>query len=234
VRPSLIAIDGPVASGKNAVGSLLAQKLGYRFIDTGAMYRALTWLALERGLDLGDEAVLAELARTASIALASLKDGTVCTVQVEGQDVSAEMVKGRVERAVSLVAKVTGVRRVLVERQRRMAQGGGVVMVGRDIGTVVLPQAQLKLYLVASARERACRRYLEFLGRGEPAEYAEVLADLERRDRIDSQRSDSPLKPAPDAHIIETDGLGIEEVLKKILDIIEADSCPSSTTPASP
>jgi len=234
VRPSLIAIDGPVASGKNAVGTLLAQRLGYRFIDTGAMYRALTWLALERGLDPEDEAALAELARNASIALAPLKDGAGYRVLVEGQDVSAEMVRGRVERAVSQVARVKGVRQALVEKQRQMARGGGVVMVGRDVGTVVLPQAQLKLYLEASAAERARRRYLEFLGRGEPADYGEVLADLERRDRIDSQRSDSPLKPAPDAHIIETDGLSIEEVLARILNIIEADPCPCSTTPASP
>jgi len=232
VRPSLIAIDGPVASGKNAVGSLLAERLGYRFIDTGAMYRALTWLALERGLDLEDEAALAELAGTARITLCPLNDGG-SLVQVEGKDVSTEIVRGRVERVVSLVARVKGVRQVLVGRQRRMAQGGRVVMAGRDIGTVVLPQAQLKLYLVASAEERACRRYHELMDRGEPADYSDVLADLVRRDRIDSQRSDSPLKPAPDAHIIETHGLGIEEVVAQILGIIEAE-CRSSTTPASP
>lgn len=213
-KPATIAIDGPGAVGKSAIGSLLAQRLGYRFLDTGAMYRALTWLALELGIDLEDEKALEELALGASIELATE------AVMVAGRDVTGDIRGDEVERGVSLVAKVAGVRRALVAQQRQMAQGGRVVVAGRDIGTVVLPHAEFKLYLAASAEERAHRRYLELVQRGEEANYEQVLAELKRRDKIDSERALAPLQPAPDAKVIDTDGLNIEQVLAEIMGII--------------
>jgi cytidylate kinase len=213
-NPATIAIDGPGAVGKSAIGSLLAQRLGYRFLDTGAMYRALTWLALELGIDLEDEKALEELALGANIELASE------AVMVADRDVTGDIRGEEVERGVSLVAKVAGVRRALVAKQQQLAQGGQVVMAGRDIGTVVLPHAELKLYLAASAEERAHRRYLELVQRGEEAHYEQVLAELKRRDKIDSERALAPLQPAPDAKIIDTDGLNIEQVLAEIMGII--------------
>lgn len=205
-----IAIDGPVASGKSAIGRMLAQRLGYRFVDTGAMYRALTWLALDRGIDLADEQALVDLALQADIKLDS--QGVV----IDGHDVTSLLRALEVEKGVSLVARVPGVRQVLVAKQRQMAQGGAVVMAGRDIGTVVLPDAELKLYLAASAEERARRRYLESNG----ADYEEVLAELKRRDRIDSERALAH-QPASDARIIETDGLGVDQVLARIMGLTE-------------
>jgi cytidylate kinase len=213
-NPATIAIDGPGAVGKSAIGSLLAQRLGYRFLDTGAMYRALTWLALELGIDLEDEKALEELALGANIELAAE------AVMVADRDVTGDIRGEEVERGVSLVAKVAGVRRALVAKQRQMTQGGQVVVAGRDIGTVVLPHAELKLYLAASAEERAHRRYLELVQRGEEAHYEQVLAELKRRDKIDSERALAPLQPAPDAKIIDTDGLNIEQVLAEIMGII--------------
>ena len=213
-NPATIAIDGPVAVGKSAIGSLLAQRLGYRFLDTGAMYRALTWLALELGIDLEDEKALEELALGANIELAAE------AVMVAGRDVTGDIRGEEVERGVSLVAKVAGVRRALVAKQQQLAQGGQVVMAGRDIGTVVLPHAELKLYLAASPEERARRRHLELVQRGEEAHYEQVLAELKRRDKIDSERALAPLQPAPDAKVIDTDGLNIEQVLAEIMGII--------------
>lgn len=213
-KPATIAIDGPVAAGKSAIGSLLAQRLGYRFLDTGAMYRALTWLAIELGIDLEDEKALEELAVGASIELAPE------AVTVDGRDVTSDIRREDVERGVSLVAKVAGVRRALVAKQRQMSQGGQVVVAGRDIGTVVLPHAELKLYLAASPEERARRRYLELVQRGQEASYDQVLAELKRRDKIDSERALAPLQPAPDAKVINTAGLNIEQVLAEIMDII--------------
>jgi cytidylate kinase len=213
-NPATIAIDGPGAVGKSAIGSLLAQRLGYRFLDTGAMYRALTWLALELGIDLEDEKALEELALGANIELASE------AVMVAGRDVTGDIRGEEVERGVSLAAKVAGVRRALVAKQQQLAQGGQVVMAGRDIGTVVLPHAELKLYFAASPEERARRRYLELVQRGEEANYEQVLAELKRRDKIDSERALAPLQPAPDAKIIDTDGLNIEQVLAEIMGII--------------
>ena len=216
-RSSTIAIDGPGAVGKSAVGNLLAKKLGYRFLDTGAMYRALTWLALKKHVNLEDEEALGELAATTEI---DLPGSETALVLVDGQDVTREIRHPDVEAGVSLVAKAAGVRQALVVKQQRMARGGQVVMAGRDIGTVVLPDADLKIYLIASPEERARRRFLELQERGERATYANILADLKRRDRIDSERSLSPLQPADDARVVNTDGLDLEQVVAIIYDLV--------------
>ena len=212
--PSMIAIDGPVAAGKSTIGRLLARRLGYRFADTGAMYRALTWKAIRLNIDLEDEEALSRLATNTKIELPSAGDSGVL---VNGQDITADIQNFEVEAGVSLVAKVARVREVLVKQQQRLAQGGKIVMAGRDIGTTVLPHAELKVYLVASIEERARRRYLELIERGETADYHTILADLIRRDEIDSERTISPLQPASDARIIDTDGLSPQQVLSEIL-----------------
>jgi cytidylate kinase len=211
---SMIAIDGPVAAGKSTIGRLLARRLGYRFADTGAMYRALTWKAIRLNIDLEDEEALSRLATNTKIELSSTGDSGVL---VNGQDITADIQNFEVEAGVSLVAKVARVREVLVKQQQRLAQGGKIVMAGRDIGTTVLPHAELKVYLVASIEKRAKRRYLELIERGETADYHTILADLIRRDEIDSERTISPLQPASDARIIDTDGLSPQQVLSEIL-----------------
>ena len=212
---SLIAIDGPVAVGKSSAGSLLAKKLGYIFFDTGMMYRAFTCKVLKLGIPLGDENELCELASKTNFDFVPYEKGKLSFL-VDGVDVSSELSRPEVEEKVSLVSKVAGVRQVMLLEQRRLAQRGRVVMAGRDIGTKVLPWAGLKIFLVASAEERATRRYRELLGRGELANCDIVLAELRRRDEIDSHRSVSPLKPADDAIIINTEGLSLEEVVDKI------------------
>jgi len=221
-KPSTIAIDGPVAAGKSVVGKLLSQHLGYRFVDTGAMYRAVTWAALRENLDLNDEQALTDLVRRIKIRIdpQTVNDGRPYTVLVDSQDVTWEIRSAEVEASVSLVSRVRGVREAMVEHQRALARGGKVVMVGRDIGTVVLPNADLKIFLLASPQERARRRYLELVGYGRKVSYEEVLDEILRRDRIDSERAISPLRPSPDAVVLDTDGLSIEEVIARIESII--------------
>lgn len=219
-RASIIAIDGPVAAGKSSVGRELARRLGYRFIDTGIMYRALTWKALKLGINLNDEASLIKLARDIRIDLAA-DELTEDNILVDGQNPGSAVRSPEVERGVSLVARVAGVREVMVARQKKLADTGKVVMVGRDIGTVVLPDADIKVYMEASARERARRRYLELTGQGTQASYDDLLAELKRRDKLDSQRIHSPLKPGADSCIIDTDKLSREQVVDKIYDLVE-------------
>ncbi|MBI4304363.1 MAG: (d)CMP kinase [Chloroflexi bacterium] len=222
-KPASIAIDGPGGAGKNSVGRLLAKRLGYRIIDTGAMYRALTWKLLRLGIDLGDEEELSRLARETEIDLVpGLGGDEDCRVKVSGIDVSSHIRGEDVERYVSQVSKAPGVRDAMVAQQRKLAQQGRVVMIGRDIGAVVLPDADLKIYLDASANERARRKYREMVQQGKQADYDRILADLERRDRIDSERAVSPLRPAEDAVIINTDGLDLPEVLSRIIQLIDS------------
>jgi cytidylate kinase len=217
--PSIIAIDGPAASGKSTIGKRLADELGYLFFDTGVMYRAVTWLALQRGLDLGDEAGITALAQSVPIEVQppSQADGRACDVIVEGVDITWETRRPEVEANVSVVSAYSGVRRALSAQQRRIGQRGQVVMVGRDIGTVVLPEADLKIYLDATAEERARRRYDEIIARGESADYDEILAKVIERDRIDSTRDVAPLKAARDAIVVDSDKLNAEEVFQQIL-----------------
>lgn len=210
-----------MAAGKSTVSSRVAHELGYPFLDTGAMYRAITWLALESGVDPEDEVALAELAAEALIeAGPPLTPEEPCSMRVNGRDVTSDLRSPAVEAAVSLVSRVAAVRRRLVATQQRIAAQGPIVMAGRDIGTVVLPEAELKLYLDASLAERARRRHQELRERGDPRSLRVLRADLRRRDAIDSTRAVSPLQPAPDAHVLQTDGLTLEEVIQRVLALV--------------
>lgn len=219
--PSIIAIDGPAASGKSTIGKRLADELGYLFFDTGVMYRAVTWIALQRGVDMRDEAEVTRLAEETpmDVAPASKSDGRACDVLVEGRDITWETRRPEVDANVSIVSAYAGVRRALSAQQRRIGQRGRVVMVGRDIGTVVLPEANLKIYLDASAEERARRRFDEIVARGEQANYDEILSKVRMRDEIDSTRAVAPLRPADDAVILDSDKLTADEVFARVKEL---------------
>ncbi|MDO8472982.1 MAG: (d)CMP kinase [Dehalococcoidia bacterium] len=221
-----IAIDGPVAVGKTTVGRLLAQRLGYLFVDTGALYRALTWKALQNGIDPQDDAGLADLASRTSIQLLSSEHSTTgYQVLVEGADVTDKVRTPAVESSVSLVSLVPAVRRILVEKQRQMALENKVVMVGRDIATVVLPDADLKVFLTASPRERAQRRYRELKASGKERDFESVLQEMTSRDSLDSTRKDSPLKIAANSQVVDTDMLSLEEVVDRVQALARGQKC---------
>ncbi len=219
--PSIIAIDGPAASGKSTIGKRLADELGYLFFDTGVMYRAVTWIALQRGVDVGDEDEVTRLAVETPIDVAPLSkmDGRACDVLVDGNDITWEVRRPEVDANVSVVSAYPGVRQALSQQQRRIGQRGRVVMVGRDIGTVVLPEADLKIYLDASAEERAHRRFDEIIARGEKADFDEILSKVRERDRIDSTRAVAPLRPAQDAIIIDSDKMSADQVLARVKEL---------------
>ena len=215
MKPKLIAIDGPVAVGKSSVGLRLAKRLGYIFFDTGMIYRAFTWKVIKSGIPSGDEEQLCRLATNTELDFVPSKEGAL-SVFVDGENVSSKLLSAEIEEVVALIAKVAGVRQAMVSEQRKLAKPGGVVMAGRDIGTVVLPQAELKIFLSASTEERAKRRHRELLKRGENSSLEIVLADLKKRDELDINRTVSPLKPAEDAIIINTENLSLEQVVDKI------------------
>ncbi len=219
--PSIIALDGPAASGKSTLGKKLADSLGYLFFDTGVMYRAITWIALQHDMNLRDEAAITQLAQNAQIDIRppSKDDGRSCDVIIGEKDVTWDMRGEEVDANVSVVSAYANVRKALSEQQRRIGMRGKVVMVGRDIGTVVLPDADLKIYLDASAEERAKRRYNEIIARGEPADYDEILRKVIERDRIDSTRAVAPLRPADDAILIDSDELDVEQVFVHVLSL---------------
>jgi cytidylate kinase len=216
--PEVIAIDGPAASGKSSFGKKLAEELGYLFFDTGVMYRAITWAALAEGISPDDEQAVTQIAEQAEIDIrpASVQDRRDSDVLLNGQDITWEIRLPEVDHNVSQVSTYSGVREALTNQQRRIGSRGHVVMAGRDIGTVVMPKAELKIFLVASAEERARRRYAELVQRGAEASYSQILQSIRQRDKIDSTRSLSPLKPAPDAVIIDTDHLDLLQVLEKV------------------
>jgi cytidylate kinase len=221
--PNVIAVDGSAASGKSSIGRRLAAHLGYPFLDTGIMYRAVTLAALERGVGVSDQHRLGKLAAEIEIDVNLPAPGanSEAVVSVDSSNVTSALRRADVENAVSLVSRVPAVREALVSQQRQIAARKAIVMAGRDIGTVVLPDADLKLYLDASLDERAGRRHKEFESLGRSVDHEEVLNDLRRRDRIDSERQVSPLRPADDAVVINTDGLGLDEVFARVVDILE-------------
>jgi cytidylate kinase len=223
VKPSIIAIDGPAASGKSTLGERLAQRIGYLYFDTGLMYRAVTWAALEKFGRVDDEDEVSALSEKIDIDVCppSIDDGRSADVCIDSKDVTWEVRSPEVESNVSQVSAYPRVREAMTQQQRRIGQRGGVVMVGRDIGTVVFPEAGLKIYLVASVEERARRRYREVTARGECADYTHMLAALRRRDAYDSGRKHAPLKPAADAVILDSEGLGIDQVVALALQLIE-------------
>jgi len=216
--PYIIAIDGPAASGKSTLGRRLADSLGYLFFDTGVMYRAVTWVALQRGMGVEHEIAITHLAETVQIDVRppSKEDGRACDVVADGIDITWETRTPEVEANVSPVSTFPGVRQALAKQQRRIGLRGRVVMVGRDIGTVVLPEADLKIYLDASADERARRRTSEIIARGGKANFEHILAGVRMRDQIDSTRAFSPLRAAADAIHIDSDKLNADEVFEKV------------------
>ncbi len=221
--PKIIAIDGPAASGKSTVGQMLAQKLGYLYFDTGVMYRAVALAAIEHDLFITDETAISQLAQNVKIEIKqpSLEDGRMYDVILDGNDVTWKLRQPDVEAAVSPVSAYPGVRKAMTEQQRIIGKRGNIVMVGRDIGTVVLPDAELKVYLDATVEERAKRRYVEFSARGKDETFLSILNSLKERDRIDTSRTHAPLKPADDAKIIHTDHLDQQAVVAKIMEFIE-------------
>ena len=221
--PSTVAIDGPAASGKSTVGKQLAEELDYLYLDTGVMYRAVASVALARKIPIADETAVTALAEQLHLEVLAptVADGRDVTVLADRVDISWDIRRPEVERAVSPVSAYAGVRLAMVQQQRRIAEAGGVVMVGRDIGTVVLPNADLKLYLDAVLAVRAQRRYLERTARGEQADLTQVLAELRRRDEIDSHRQHSPLAAAHDAIIVDSTNLSIEEVIDQVHGLVD-------------
>jgi cytidylate kinase len=221
--PQIIAIDGPAASGKSTLGKKLADELDYLFFDTGIMYRAVTWAALNTAIDIDDESAITKLAESIEIDIwpPSTSDGRNCDILINGQDVTWEIRSPEVDTNVSQVSAYPGVRRALTYQQRRIGLRGRVVMVGRDIGTVVMPEAELKVYLDASAEERASRRFREQLERGTGKSYEEIFSSICERDQYDSTRSVAPLRPASDAIILDTDGSDAQQVLESVLGLIQ-------------
>ena len=212
-----IAIDGPVASGKTTVGRSVSHALGWRFLDTGLMYRAATWLILEKTVRLDQPKEMSETTAQANMELIS--HGETDVLLVDGVNITRELRTQRVEETVSHVSKVSGVRRALIDQQRIIARQGPIVMVGRDVGTVVLQNAPVKVYLEAPPDVRAFRRYTEHLSNKENSTLEKVRSEIGNRDQIDSGRKESPLYPAKDAVVIDTSQLTINDVVRKILDM---------------
>jgi len=218
MRRIVVAIDGPAGAGKSTASRALAQRLGFGYVDTGAMYRAVGVLAAERGLALDDDAALGRLVAALSF---ELRDGGTALV-VDGRDVSAAIRRADAGELASRVSTRPVVRERLVALQRALGEAGGVVMEGRDIGTVVFPDAPVKLYLTAAPAERARRRAAELRARGEQVDEAALAADLAARDRRDSGREHAPLRPASDARLIDTTHLGLDEVVERMAEAVQS------------
>ena len=213
-RPVVIAIDGPSGVGKGTVSRALARALDYAHVDTGAMYRAVGWAALQRGLSLTDEDAVSALAATLQL---TVEDGLVVA---DGTDITRAVRTPDIDKAATAVARMPKVREVLVDRQRALARGRGVVIEGRDIGTVVFPDADVKIYLDASPQERARRRAADPAHGGGPQELAAVATALAARDKIDSTRSVSPLMVAPDAIVVDTTDIPVDAVVARVLEMV--------------
>jgi cytidylate kinase len=221
----IVAIDGPAGSGKSTVAKAVAMRLGLQYLDTGAMYRTIALLALEEGLDLEDDAVLGQLARSTEISF-DHEDGQPLPTRVvaDGRDVTAAIRTPEVDASVSAAARAPSVREAMVAAQRVIGHRGNLVAEGRDIGTVVFPDAELKIYLTATPQERARRRHLERVERGEDVQETDVLEGIIARDGADSSREVSPLAAADDARLLDTTGLTIDEVVEEIAVLAESPS----------
>lgn len=220
-----IAIDGPAGSGKSTVAERTAAILGYLYFDTGVMYRAVTFAAIRQSVDIDNESEVTSIAQDIIIDVKppTIEDGRPYTVLLDGEDVTWKIRSPKVEAFVSVVSTYPGVREAMTTRQREIGLRNNVVMAGRDIGTVVLPEADLKVYLDASVDERARRRYEESLSRGEGISYEDILSSIRIRDFLDSTRNHAPLRRAQDAIVIDTTDLTIEEVMHKVLELINGD-----------
>jgi cytidylate kinase len=228
MQPIVITIDGPAASGKSTTAQMVAEKLGYLYLDTGCMYRVTTLAAIKAGIELSNEVEVTALASQIEMRIEPLDgqtDGRQYTVLLDGEDVTWDIRSPAVDSHVSLISSYAGVRREMVRRQRQIGERGRVVMVGRDIGTVVMRDAPLKLYITASPEERARRRWKDRRDQGHEADYLDILADVNRRDQFDSSRQVSPLRAAEDAVIIDNTDRSPEDILSEILNLIaERDS----------
>lgn len=218
MKKIVVAIDGPAGAGKSTIAKLAAEKLGYAYIDTGAMYRSVAWKFLQTGKEF-DEAYISELANTMIIEFKP--EEKVNRVFVDGIEVTEAIRTPEVTAIVSRVAAIGAVREAMVEQQRRMGEIGGVLMDGRDIGTVVFPHAQLKIFLTASVEERARRRYKEMVEKGQQVELAQLQEDIAARDKQDSERAISPLRQAEDALLLDTSDMSIAQVTDKILQLVQ-------------
>ena len=218
MKKIVVAIDGPAGAGKSTIAKLAAEKLGYAYIDTGAMYRSVAWKFLQTGREF-DEAYISELANTMIIEFKP--EAKVNRVFVDGTEVTEAIRTPEVTAIVSRVAAIGAVREAMVEQQRRMGEIGGVLMDGRDIGTVVFPHAQLKIFLTASVKERARRRYKEMVEKGQQVELAQLQEDIAARDKQDSERAISPLRQAEDALLLDTSDMSIAQVTDKILQLVQ-------------
>jgi cytidylate kinase len=221
--PVSIAIDGPVASGKSTIGRDLARALASLYLDTGVMYRGLTFLALERGVDPSDESALTALAEAVCFSFPELgqADAVNPPLLADGKDITAGLRGPAVDRHVSAVSSYPGVRAAMARQQRAIARTRSVVMVGRDIGTVVLPNATVKFFVTAGTEERARRRNSERRASGIDEPFEDTLADLQRRDRLDSTRAVAPLRQAPDAILVDNSSLTREQVLEQVLATVD-------------
>lgn len=217
-RP-VVAIDGPVGAGKSTVARAVADRLRYRYVDTGAMYRSVGWAALQRGVDLRDAGAVAALAHAIRIELVPSPHGQ--RVTVDGEDVTETIRRPEVSDAASVVSTYRGVREAMVAVQRHLGEAGGVVMEGRDIGTVVFPDAEIKVFLDASPAERARRRYEEMKARGVAVDFDALRRAEEERDRRDQNREHSPLRRAADAVVIDTTGLAVHDVAERIVALVQ-------------
>lgn len=218
MKKIVVAIDGPAGAGKSTIAKLAAERLGYAYIDTGAMYRSVAWRFLQTGQPF-DEAFISQLANTMVIQFRP--EARVNRVFVDGQEVTDAIRSAEVTANVSRVAAIGAVREAMVAQQRRMGDAGGVLMDGRDIGTVVFPNAQLKIFLTASVEERAQRRYKELLAKGEQVDLAQLQQDIADRDKQDSERAIAPLRQAEDALLLDTSHMNIEQVTEKIMQLVE-------------
>lgn len=215
----IIAIDGPAGAGKSTIGKLIASNLGYVYVDTGALYRAIGYLAIENKIDMSSEKALTELALHTTLAYEQTKGGT--RLIANGEDVTGKIRTQEVSLAASKVSSYEGVRKSLLDIQRDIGKNGGIVIDGRDIGTVIFPDAEVKFFLDANSAERANRRYKEQISRGEKVDAKRVLEEMNKRDRDDSSRECAPLKIADDAIYIDTTGKNVTEVLAETLNYIE-------------